>query len=120
MLSGGTQRRALPRNQNENFFILNISFPRVEIEPITCSFYSLFLCVYRVTKSDCKRDSTFKLKNSNESTNTRNKNPLFFFTTSPLFIKGCLLDMLEVIRPPLHIFFMFIYILFFVFLVVLC
>ena len=33
MLSGGTQRRTLPRYQSEETKILCISFPRVEIEP---------------------------------------------------------------------------------------
>ena len=35
MLSGGTQRRALPRYQSEDRKILNISFPTVRIESRT-------------------------------------------------------------------------------------
>ena len=33
VLSGGTERRALPRCQIEQMTILNISFPRLVIEP---------------------------------------------------------------------------------------
>ena len=36
VLSGGTQRCALPRHQSEKVKILNITFPRVEIEITTC------------------------------------------------------------------------------------
>ena len=36
MLSGGTQRRALPRKQGEEMKLLNILFPRVGIEPTVC------------------------------------------------------------------------------------
>ena len=38
MLSGGIQRRALPRHQSERMkisILINISFPRVGIEPTT-------------------------------------------------------------------------------------
>ena len=40
MLSGGNQRRALPRHQSEEIQILNISFPRVEMDLTTCRIYS--------------------------------------------------------------------------------
>ena len=39
-LSGKTQRRALPRHHSEKIIILNISFPRVGIEPTTYHGYS--------------------------------------------------------------------------------
>ena len=38
VLSGGTQRRAMPRHQVEEIKILNISFPRVECEPTIKKF----------------------------------------------------------------------------------
>ena len=36
VLSGGTQRRALPHYQSEEIKILNISFPRIGMEPTAC------------------------------------------------------------------------------------
>ena len=47
MLSGGTQRRALPRHQSEEIEILNISFPRMGIEHKTCRVFSHTLCPLR-------------------------------------------------------------------------
>ena len=43
MLSGGTQRRALPRYQSQEMTILYKSFPRVEIESIAFRVYSRIL-----------------------------------------------------------------------------
>ena len=43
LLSGGTQRRALPRPQSEELKILNISFPRVGIEPTKCRVVAVTL-----------------------------------------------------------------------------
>ena len=40
MLSGGTQRRALPRHQNADMKFLNISFLQVGIEPTSSRVYS--------------------------------------------------------------------------------
>ena len=40
MLSGGTERRALPRHQSEEVKILNISVPRVGTEPATNTLQS--------------------------------------------------------------------------------
>ena len=36
VLSGGIQRRALPQRQSKERKILNISFPREGIDPISC------------------------------------------------------------------------------------
>ena len=47
MLSGRTQRRGLPRHQRKEMEIyikVNISSPRVGIEPTTSQFYSHTLC----------------------------------------------------------------------------
>ena len=44
MLSGGTQRRILLYYHSELMKILNITFPRVGIEPTTCHVYNRTLC----------------------------------------------------------------------------
>ena len=43
VFSGETQRRALSHNQRKEMEILNISFPRMGIEPTTCRVYSRML-----------------------------------------------------------------------------
>ena len=47
MLSGGTQRRALPRYQCKEMKILNITFQRVGIEATTYRVYSRRLVYLR-------------------------------------------------------------------------
>ena len=43
MWNSTIQRRILPRYQSENMRVLNIQFPRAEIEPTTCRAYA---CVF--------------------------------------------------------------------------
>ena len=70
MLSGGTQRRALPRQQSE-MKILNFSFPRVAIEPTTRRAYVIYKLgniIHIISTYTCNKNVTDRCQVSTRKT----------------------------------------------------
>ena len=83
MLSGVSQRRALPRYQSRNMKILNISGPQMRIEHTTSRVYNRTLVPRRYHLKSIQL--IIKLTKNRQKKSAKNKNKLKYFNISYRF-----------------------------------